>query len=163
MGEYMVELIVWSVLLIDAQNKWDMAQAGNMVPSTAVAQINWSMAPEIPVKEDHSYRIVILTAPAWCSPCRGLDNNMTTVINPVLKQSGWKIGSDKNNHIQVVDIDKDGYASNLYSPPTVPCILLVDDRVKEGYVVDQLSGAVTVKSLTDLYNRTGASKRASKK
>lgn len=44
-------------------------------------------------------RLVLLTAPGWCNPCRLIDSS----VLPALKARGWTFG--KNAQIEVIDTD----------------------------------------------------------
>ena len=76
-------------------------------------------------------RIVLLTAPRRCKPCKQLDE--TTI--PALKVVGWTFGRNKN--IEVVDLDEN--PNSGYTAESIPCFVTLDGNGKElrryeGYV-----------------------------
>lgn len=51
-------------------------------------------------------RIVLVTQPRLCAPCRKIDNNIVSVLkNEAHQKSGWKVGNTSDNNLQILDLD----------------------------------------------------------
>ena len=123
-----------------------------------------SITPENTVSEivaTKNARIVLLTDPVNCGPCRTLDFN---VISRIKSDEGktlkWKVGPDENNSLQLLDRNKSPEEFNKYLTELnkfvkggvgIPIMFKVDENGD----IDQSSvrmGSMTMKEFGEYYN-----------
>ncbi len=124
-----------------------------MVLSLSLAPMKTVEMPQLPEhvvklfkmeKDVSSHQILLFTA-SWCPACVQMKTNEF----PALKEKNWDIGSDKSNHIRVIDVDQHQDLSDKYRVQSLPTLILVID----GKEVSR-SGALNAYSIAEMfYNR----------
>lgn len=106
-------------------------------------------------------RLVLLTDPINCAPCRNLEANVISRLKgDEGKSANWKIGTDENNNIQVVDRNKDfdkfmDYIADLNKFIKNGVGIPVMFKVDQDGNIDQSSvrmGSMTMKEFGEYYN-----------
>ena len=97
-----------------------------------------------PVKAEWPLANVILFFSAdWCGPCKTIKKD----VFPDLKSKNWRIGTDSDSHIYLIDSDKQPEMLSDYEVNALPTLI----RLKDGKVVDRLVGTVSSKQITDMW------------
>ncbi|MCA9069765.1 MAG: hypothetical protein KDA84_12620 [Planctomycetaceae bacterium] len=91
-------------------------------------------------------RILFFTA-NWCGPCWQVKNN----VLPIMKLNGWTYGEGRDNHIQLIDVDKHPEVAKQFDVSAYPTFILI----KEGKPVKGGTrlGYQPAASIADLYNK----------
>lgn len=62
--------------------------------------------PSASVETDKFPRIILVTQVKVCLPCRKVDSDIVKVLkNEAHQKSGWKVGKESTNNLQVLDLD----------------------------------------------------------
>lgn len=124
-----------------------------MVLSLSLAPMKTVEMPQLPehvvklfkMEKDVSNHQILLFTASWCPACVQMKTNEF----PALKEKNWDIGSDKSNHIRVIDVDQHQDLSDKYGVQSLPTLILVID----GKEVSR-SGALNAYSIAEMfYNR----------
>ena len=124
-----------------------------LVLSLSLAPMKTVEVPELPenvvklfkAEQDVSRHQILLFTASWCPACVQLKNNEF----PALKAKNWEIGTDKSNHIRVIDVDQHQGLSDKYNIQSLPTLVLVID----GKEVKR-SGSLNAYSIAEMfYNR----------
>ena len=77
--------------------------------------------PPVPEKKPvERSRYIVYVGATWCGPCRQTKRDTF----PALSKSGWKIGSEVDSHVRVLDYDVDDVSR--YQISVVPTWVLMD-------------------------------------
>lgn len=94
--------------------------------------------PKEQVKEKDSYHVYYFTA-SWCGPCQTIKTGF-----PSLQEIGWKVGTQKTDHIQVVDIDKNPDLFNKYRREnTVPQVVAIKNGKAVGWLTPEAANQIS--------------------
>lgn len=83
--------------------------------------------------------MIVFTA-SWCGPC----SKFKTEEVPKLEKSNWKVGTTKDCHIKIVDIDENPDLFAKYNGKKVPLFILFENE-KE---VSRIEGFQTAYQVT---------------
>ena len=87
---------------------------------------------------------------SWCGPCQQFKYNEV----PKLKSKGWKVSSDKNAHIKIVDIDDHRELYDKYGHGRgIPTFILFVDKQEVASIV----GSTTAAEVANMYNQKESS------
>ena len=103
-------------------------------------------------EQSREKRILLFTA-SWCGPCQAIKGDLK---NPErtpdaacarLKKTGWKVGPEASNHIQVIDVDQSTELSERFNIQSLPTLVLIEN----GREVRRLEGATDEWTIGKLY------------
>lgn len=86
---------------------------------------------------------IIYFSAEWCGPCNNFKKN------EIPKLKGWKVGVDKDNHIRIIDIDKNPILFNKYKGKSIPLFILFEN----GKEVKRLEGYQTANQISNLWHK----------
>ena len=97
-------------------------------------------------------RILLFTA-SWCGPRQAMKGDLK---NPErtpnaacarLMKTGWKVGAQASNHIQIVDVDASPELSERYRVESLPTLVLIEN----GKELRRLEGSTDAWAIGKLY------------
>ena len=87
---------------------------------------------------------------SWCGPCQQFKYNEV----PKLKDKGWRVSSDKNAHIKIVDIDDHRELYDKYGNGRgIPAFILFVDKQEVASII----GSTTAEEVSHMYNQKAPS------
>lgn len=104
------------------------------------------------VEQPREKRILLFTA-SWCGPCQAIKGDLK---NPErtpdaacakLRQTGWKVGPEATNHIQVIDVGESSDLSERFKVQSLPTLVLIEN----GREVRRIEGATDAWMIGKLY------------
>jgi len=94
--------------------------------------------PKEQVKKKDSYHVYYFTA-SWCGPCQTIKAGLHS-----LQEVGWKVGSEKTDHIQVIDIDKNPDLFNKHRREnTVPQVVAIKNGKAVGWLTPESANQIS--------------------
>ena len=96
------------------------------------------VAPPKPV-EPPKTRCLVFGAD-WCGHCKTLHRTIRWQVVP----KGWKLGADKTDDIEEINVDSSDRRVKLYRPSSLPTLIIVDQSEKE---VSRKTGAMSGQEL----------------
>lgn len=119
MGRVVSYLIVFCLASSVAANDWGLI--GDVQTAEAWGLIDRPDEPPVPAEKPRPRsRYIVYVGATWCGPCQQTKRD---TFPPMIK-SGWKIGSEVDSHVRVLDYDADDVSR--YQISVVPTWILID-------------------------------------